>query len=85
MVTCLQKCFKKKIGTRLLVLVLEFLTILGVNIIKELKGLNDEVVIVKMINFDTVGIIGLKKSKSTHWKSKRCKRSFLSTPNSKDE
>jgi len=40
---------------------------------------------VETILSKTVGIIDIKKNKKTHLKSKYCKRSPLSTPNSKDE
>jgi len=33
----------------------------------------------EIIHFDTMGIIGSKKLKSTHLKSNYCRRSFLST------
>jgi len=49
------------------------------------EELKDKLVIVEIIHFDIVGIIGLKKSKSTHWKSSYWRRSPLSTPYSKDE
>jgi len=42
-------------------------------------------VTVEIINCDTVGIIGLKESKTTHWKSNYYRRSSLSTPTAKDE
>jgi len=42
-------------------------------------------VLVEIIFSKTMGIIGIKKIKRTHLKSKYYKRSLLSTCNSKDE